>query len=54
MGYIEKEQYINELIKKYIDETTNLEVDVFGKACIEYMQTLKMLINNNSRHQQKR
>lgn len=41
MGHIETDQYINELIQKYLDENATLEIDDFGQACIEYMQTMK-------------
>jgi hypothetical protein len=40
MGYIEDDQYINNLLRKYVDSEGLLALDLFGKACIRYMESV--------------
>lgn len=40
MGYIPDNQYINDLLRKYVDETGLLELELFGKACMRYMENI--------------
>lgn len=38
MGHIADDQYINDLIRKYVDNSGLLEIELFGKACVAYLK----------------
>lgn len=40
MGYIPDNRYINDLLRRYVDETGLLELELFGKACMQYMENV--------------
>lgn len=40
MGYIDDNQYINSLLRKYVDSSGLLELELFGKACMSFMENV--------------
>ncbi|TCO71856.1 BLUF domain-containing protein [Chromatocurvus halotolerans] len=38
MEHISDDQYINDLLRKYVDNGSLLEIELFGQACIAYLK----------------